>query len=203
MIKAVYIGIDPGGTSGAVVAHIVGKDDTVNSIDIEFGKSTDAEIAKFFKRLSGVPCYACIEKVHAMPGQGVTSTFSFGQNYGFIKGVLSAYLIPYEEVTPQTWMRKFKAPIPVRKVSEVVKRELADAYKKECKVQGVSFEKEKLDELIAETKSKFKKLNATAKLDHKKELRNIAQNKYPSMKITAKLADACLIADYCMMLKRP
>ena len=48
-----------------------------------------------------------VEHVSAMPGQGVTSCFSFGQNFGFILGLLSAYDIPYELVRPQKWKRLF------------------------------------------------------------------------------------------------
>ncbi len=49
----------------------------------------------------------CLERVGAMPGQGVTSMFNFGENFGFIQGVLEANGIPYELVTPQKWKREF------------------------------------------------------------------------------------------------
>lgn len=52
-------------------------------------------------------CICCLEEVHAMPGQGVTSMFSFGQNFGFIQGLLKAYGIPYELVRPQKWKKFF------------------------------------------------------------------------------------------------
>lgn len=42
-----------------------------------------------------------------MPGQGVTSMFSFGENFGFIKGLLEAFGIPYELVRPQKWKKEF------------------------------------------------------------------------------------------------
>lgn len=44
-----------------------------------------------------------LERVGAMPGQGVTSMFNFGEGYGVIKGVLSALHIPYTLVSPQKW----------------------------------------------------------------------------------------------------
>jgi len=50
---------------------------------------------------------AIIEKVHAFPGQGVTSMFTFGQGYGFLRGCLVALAIPFTEVTPQKWMKHF------------------------------------------------------------------------------------------------
>lgn len=49
----------------------------------------------------------CLERVGAMPKQGVTSMFKFGENYGFIQGLLTAYGIPYELVTPQRWKKEF------------------------------------------------------------------------------------------------
>ena len=49
----------------------------------------------------------CVEKVGAMPGQGVTSMFNFGKSAGFIEGVLQAYGIPYQLITPQKWKKEF------------------------------------------------------------------------------------------------
>lgn len=53
------------------------------------------------------PVIACVEKVGAMPGQGVTSMFNFGKVAGFIEGVLTAYGIPYQLIPPQTWKKEF------------------------------------------------------------------------------------------------
>lgn len=44
-----------------------------------------------------------IEKVGAMPGQGVTSMFGFGFSAGMIEGIVAALKIPYEYMTPQAW----------------------------------------------------------------------------------------------------
>ena len=52
---------------------------------------------------------AVIEKVHAMPKQGVSSTFKFGRQYGEIRGILIALNIPMIEVTPQAWKKKVLA----------------------------------------------------------------------------------------------
>ncbi len=41
-----------------------------------------------------------------MPGQGVRSSFTFGQNYGFLRGVLITLRIPFIEVTPRKWMKE-------------------------------------------------------------------------------------------------
>lgn len=49
---------------------------------------------------------AYVENVHAMPGQGVVSMFSFGHACGSLMGVLGAYRIPTETVTPQQWKKR-------------------------------------------------------------------------------------------------
>lgn len=46
-----------------------------------------------------------VEKVHAMPGQGVTSTFTFGKNFGGLLGAIAALSFPYRLVTPQAWKK--------------------------------------------------------------------------------------------------
>jgi crossover junction endodeoxyribonuclease RuvC len=50
---------------------------------------------------------AAVEKVGAMPGQGVTSMFHFGKSAGYIEGVLTALGIPYQLVPPVKWKRAF------------------------------------------------------------------------------------------------
>tara|TARA_B100000676_G_scaffold223050_1_gene220295 strand:- start:532 stop:933 length:402 start_codon:yes stop_codon:yes gene_type:complete len=48
-----------------------------------------------------------VEQVSAMPGQGVTSMFNFGQSFGVIKGVCSAMQIPIHFVRPTKWKKYF------------------------------------------------------------------------------------------------
>src|SRR5690606_16808140 len=50
--------------------------------------------------------HAYVERVSAMPGQGVSSMFNFGMGYGVIQGVLASLGIPYTLVTPQTWKKR-------------------------------------------------------------------------------------------------
>jgi crossover junction endodeoxyribonuclease RuvC len=49
--------------------------------------------------------WAALEKVGAMPGQGVTSMFSFGTNYGIWQGILYSLKISFDLVTPATWQK--------------------------------------------------------------------------------------------------
>ena len=48
-----------------------------------------------------------LEKVHAMPSQGVTSTMNFGINFGILKGAIGAFHITPTLVTPQKWKKHF------------------------------------------------------------------------------------------------
>ena len=48
-----------------------------------------------------------IEQVSAMPGQGVTSMFNFGQSFGILKGVCSAMRLPMFFVRPAKWKKHF------------------------------------------------------------------------------------------------
>lgn len=51
---------------------------------------------------------AMIEKVHAMPGQGVSSMFSFGRAAGIIEGVLAGLSVSFELIPPATWTKSMR-----------------------------------------------------------------------------------------------
>ncbi len=96
----IFLGIDPG-KSGGISRHW-----GTNVCGQKFTGLTPMDIYKHIKIYaeSGI-CIAMIEKVHSMPKQGVKSSFTFGQNYGFLLGCLTALEIPFEYVTPQKWQR--------------------------------------------------------------------------------------------------
>lgn len=54
--------------------------------------------------------HAYVERVSAMPGQGVTSMFSFGTSYGIVRGVIAANFIPVTLVQPQRWKSTLSVP---------------------------------------------------------------------------------------------
>ena len=90
-----YIGIDPG-KSGAIA--IINGDGSVATAPF----SEEA----YLDMITRHSCHsAVVEDVHAMPRQGVTSMFSFGQNKGWILGLLYAFQIPVTLVSPQRWKR--------------------------------------------------------------------------------------------------
>ena len=78
----------------------------------------------------------CLEKVGAMPGQGVTSTFTFGEGFGFIQGVLMALGISFQLVPPQKWKKEFSLNSDKQKSIEVCQKLFpeVDLYRTErCK----------------------------------------------------------------------
>lgn len=108
-----YIGIDPG-KSGAM-AIIDG--DNVRVIPFD-----EQEYIDVLLNCDILETVACIEHVHAMPGQGVTSMFNFGVNFGWLRGICAAYCIPYELVTPQKWKKEFSVTSDKNTSVDVCKR---------------------------------------------------------------------------------
>jgi len=109
------IGIDPG-ISGSICFFENGKILEV----IEMPLMTEGKKNK--KQVNGAQIYneflkrinikddeirVVIEQVSAMPGQGVTSMFNFGQSYGILKGICSAMQLPMFFVRPAKWKKYF------------------------------------------------------------------------------------------------
>lgn len=95
-----FLGIDPGATGCAALIHDHGHDlfDWPGDPALVVPRLADW-LARFDVRL------AALEKVGAMPGQGVVSMFTFGQNVGTWHGILAALSIPYVSPRPQDWQR--------------------------------------------------------------------------------------------------
>jgi len=65
------------------------------------------EISERIKKIDKKDIKVIIEQVSAMPGQGVTSMFNFGQSYGILKGICSAMQLPMYFVRPTKWKKYF------------------------------------------------------------------------------------------------
>jgi crossover junction endodeoxyribonuclease RuvC len=65
------------------------------------------EISEKIKKLDKKEIKVVIEQVSAMPGQGVTSMFNFGQSFGILKGICSAMQLPMYFVRPAKWKKYF------------------------------------------------------------------------------------------------
>ena len=112
----IIVGIDPG-IAGAICFFSDGK--VIDVIDMP----TMAEGKKNKKQVNGRQIYneimliknkfmnekmsVIVEQVSAMPGQGVTSMFNFGQSFGVIKGICSALTLPIYFIRPVKWKKHF------------------------------------------------------------------------------------------------
>ncbi len=65
------------------------------------------EILKRINKIDKKEIKVIIEQVSAMPGQGVTSMFNFGQSYGILKGICAAMQISMYFVRPAKWKKYF------------------------------------------------------------------------------------------------
>ncbi len=116
----IFIGIDPG-AAGALCAI----DDTRKILLTYPFDHTDGDfpiemVVEHLKELTarGEPYEIVLEKVHSMPGQGVVSMFSFGQNYGTLIGILRTMGLPYQNVRPQAWQKEVHIGSDLTKAKE-------------------------------------------------------------------------------------
>ena len=108
------IGIDPG-LSGAIA--VLEQNKVLNIFDMPVmleGKKNKRQLNSAFlvnlikenigqsKEIAVV-----VEQVNAMPGQGVTSMFNFGQSFGILKGICSAMQLPMYFVRPAKWKKHY------------------------------------------------------------------------------------------------
>ena len=110
------IGIDPG-ISGSICFLQDGKIvDVVEMPTMTEGKKNKKqvngsqivnEILEKIKELDKREIKVVIEQVSAMPGQGVTSMFNFGQSFGILKGICSSMQLPMYFVRPAKWKKYF------------------------------------------------------------------------------------------------
>ena len=110
------IGIDPG-ISGSICFFEDGKIlDVVEMPTMTEGKKNKKqvngsqiynEIEKRIHKIEKQDIRVIIEHVSAMPGQGVTSMFNFGQSFGILKGICSAMQLPMYFVRPAKWKKYF------------------------------------------------------------------------------------------------
>ena len=110
------IGIDPG-ISGSICFFENGKViDLIEMPSMADGKKNKKqvngsqiynEISSRIKKINKGDIKVVIEQVSAMPGQGVTSMFNFGQSFGILKGICSAMHLPVYYVRPAKWKKYF------------------------------------------------------------------------------------------------
>jgi len=110
------IGVDPG-ISGSICFLLDGKilevlemptmaEGKKNKKQIN-GSQIFNEINRVINKIQNQEVRVVIEQVSAMPGQGVTSMFNFGQSFGILKGICSAMKLPMYFVRPAKWKKYF------------------------------------------------------------------------------------------------
>ena len=101
------LGIDPGKTGA-----LVWLDDTGPRIIADMPDLTGAALGACIADLiiTEWPAVAWVEQVHAMPKQGVSSTWKFAEGYGVILGTLGALGVPVRLVTPAAWKKAARLP---------------------------------------------------------------------------------------------
>ena len=112
----IIFGIDPG-VSGAISIlenkNVIEVFDMPTMIDGKKNKKqvNGSQVTNIIKeRLnsdSDKEIVVVVEHVNAMPGQGVTSMFNFGQSFGILKGICSAMHLPVYYVRPARWKKYF------------------------------------------------------------------------------------------------
>lgn len=180
LVNSINIGIDPGSASGACVVIIVYNSGEREINTLRFDKSTEADIVNFLAMYVGPQTRCILEKVNPMPGEGSVSIFKFGANYGLLRGALMGLKIPFNEVTPQLWQVSYVAKSTGRRsISASQRRELSDVeYRTLVKSNKVH--------------------NGKIRAHRKKLLKQKSQQLFPHEKVINVVADALLLADYCM-----
>ena len=108
------IGIDPGLSGGIAVLDDLKIFDVYDMPIMSEGKKNknqlnSAQLVNIIKKniISNEDTFLIVEQVSAMPGQGVTSMFNFGQTFGSIKGICAALNLPIFFVRPAKWKKHF------------------------------------------------------------------------------------------------
>ena len=107
------IGIDPGLSGAIAVLDDLKIFDLFDMPIMPEGKKNknqlnSAQLVNIIKRhIHTNSTFVIVEQVSAMPGQGVTSMFNFGQTFGAIKGICASLNLPIFYVRPAKWKKHF------------------------------------------------------------------------------------------------
>lgn len=106
----IITGIDPG-ACGAIVSILPDHSlEWVRFRDTDQFNKSCYQVKEFLERISllATDGQVYLEKVHSMPGQGVSSVFTFGRMAGIIEGMMKQEGLQYNLVQPQEWQRFLK-----------------------------------------------------------------------------------------------
>ena len=108
-------GIDPGLSGALAILDNINVIDVIDLPVMSEGKKNkrqlnSAHLSQYIvKNITKIEdTVVVVEQVNAMPGQGVTSMFNFGQTFGAIKGISTTLKIPIFFVRPSKWKKHFE-----------------------------------------------------------------------------------------------
>lgn len=104
-LRTTFIGLDPGNSSGGIA--VVGANGQAVST-LTLSRATVHDVVALLGSFRGSCGLALLERVSAMPKQGVASSFRFGVSFGQLQGILASNGIRWEEVTPAKWQQAMK-----------------------------------------------------------------------------------------------
>ena len=165
-----FIGIDPGKSGG--IAWIRGDGQLLRCTKIP---ETEIDLWRWLSHCSSAS-FAVVEKVRTRPGESAKGAFTFGQGYGSLRMALVASGIPFDQVTPQKWIKALGIP----------SRKPHDRTRMRSLTKGKNKGKMVEERYGGETDSQWKN-----------RLKAQAQQLFPQETITLAKADALLIAEYC------
>ncbi len=118
------VGIDPGLRGGVAAIDPAGAVVGLWPMPVAGGEVHAAGLADLLRSLRCLDSHqdvgrVCLEKVSAMPKQGVSSTFSFGTGWGMVRGVCAALAIPVVLVPPTVWKKQVLLGLPHDKAGAV------------------------------------------------------------------------------------
>lgn len=99
-----YIGIDPGAAGFLVAIYSNGHKTFLGIKDAGW-----RDVAKWLTEVRMISvglCVCCMESVHAVYSSSAKATFSFGETFGVLQGMLIALGVPYHLVPPKTWQKE-------------------------------------------------------------------------------------------------
>lgn len=116
------LGIDPGFSGGLVI--IDENEDVIAKLTMPVNKIKNKSFIETrqivsFIMLHGVDVI-CVEQVGSMPGQGVSSTFSFAYSAGIMEGIAIGMLKKFIKVRPQEWMKQILVGLPKQDKASIV-----------------------------------------------------------------------------------
>ena len=118
------LGIDPGLHGGIAALDAAGAVVGTWPMPVAGGEVHAAGLADLLRSLRCLDSHqdigrVCLEKVAAMPRQGVASTFRFGAGWGMVRGVCAALAIPVHLVPPTVWKKRVLLGLPHDKAGAV------------------------------------------------------------------------------------